>query len=225
MITARAHAAIDQVLQLQDFFDRSALAQPDAIAVEVPPAAARPQRRRITYGELKRRSDVLAGRIRDSVAESSVVAVLLPRTTELLYVAQLAVLKSGAAFLCIDPAFPREHVRHILDDAQVAVLLTDAEGFERGRQMGYSGSIIRVDSPAVTSDETPPCSPSPPQSPDAAAYVIYTSGTTGEPKGVLIAHRSICNLVESDVEEFQLGPSDRVAQGSSAAYDSSIEET
>ncbi len=225
MIAVRPRTATDQVLLLQDFFDRSALARPDAIAVEVPPAAGRRHRRSITYGELKHRSDLLACQIRDTIADASIVAVLLPRTTELLYVAQLAVLKSGAAFLCIDPAFPSEHVRHILDDAEAAVLLTDAEGLERAKQVSYLGPIIHVDPPPVTSSgDTPPCSPSPPRAPEAAAYVIYTSGTTGQPKGVLIAHRSICNLVESDVEEFRLGPSDRVAQGSSAAYDSSVEE-
>jgi hypothetical protein len=60
--------------------------------------------------------------------------------------------------------------------------------------------------------------------PDQLAYVIYTSGTTGKPKGVMVEHRNIANLVASDLDEFGLGPDDRVIQGSSAAYDSSIEE-
>ncbi|MEK6702844.1 MAG: AMP-binding protein, partial [Planctomycetota bacterium] len=60
--------------------------------------------------------------------------------------------------------------------------------------------------------------------PESLAYVIYTSGTTGVPKGVMIEHRSVVNLVVSDIEEFGLGPGDRVGQGSSPAYDSSVEE-
>ena len=67
--------------------------------------------------------------------------------------------------------------------------------------------------------------PAPRLSPERLAYVIYTSGTSGRPKGVMVEHRSISNLVATDVETFRLTPSDRVGQSSSAAYDSSIEET
>src|SRR5262249_56752638 len=60
--------------------------------------------------------------------------------------------------------------------------------------------------------------------PSSLAYIIYTSGTTGRPKGVMIEHRSIANLVASDLDEFSLSPDDRVSQNSSPAYDSSVEE-
>ncbi|MER6799427.1 non-ribosomal peptide synthetase, partial [Amycolatopsis mediterranei] len=63
-----------------------------------------------------------------------------------------------------------------------------------------------------------------PAAPPGLAYVIYTSGTTGKPKGVLVGHQGVVNLIRSDVAEFGLGPGDRVAQGSSPAYDSSVEE-
>jgi non-ribosomal peptide synthetase component F len=123
---------------------------------------------------------------------------------------------AGAAFVCIDPAFPDGHARAILADTGATMLLTDARGAARGL-----GEAIDV----ATIPPAPP--PAPPSflTPGSLAYVIYTSGTTGAPKGVMIEHRSIANLVGDDLLRFALGPSDRVAQGSSAAYDSSVEET
>src|SRR5208282_886799 len=69
--------------------------------------------------------------------------------------------------------------------------------------------------------------PAPPSwlTPNSLAYVIYTSGTTGRPKGVMIEHGSIANLVRADLDDFAVTPQDRVGQSSSAAYDSSVEET
>ena len=134
--------------------------------------------------------------------------------------AQLAVLRSAAAYVCVDPAFPDDQVTHILSDSRARALLTDAAGAERAAGIGYPGPIIRVDLPLTT-----PALPLPqPPGPDAVAYIIYTSGSTGRPKGVMIPHRGAANLVGGDVREFDLGPGDRVAQGSSPAYDSSVEE-
>lgn len=215
---------VDQTSVLYQFFDRAAQRWPDAVAVDVPPAAERPGRRSISYRELRRQSDLLACAVHARVGGGRTCAILLPRTTERLQLAQLAVLKSGSAFVCIDPAFPNEQLRHILEDSQPAALLTDGPGLSRARHVDYPGSIVRVDTGFGRSPGYAPPLPAPPPT-ESAAYITYTSGTTGRPRGVTIAHRSICNLVSSDISEFGLGPGDRVAQGSSAAYDSSVEET
>src|SRR4051794_8103592 len=91
---------------LHEFFEQAARRCPDRIAIDVPPAPTREDRRLVTYFELQRQSDALANCLREFVREECVVAILLPRTSEHLYVAQLAVLKAGAAYTCIDPAFP-----------------------------------------------------------------------------------------------------------------------
>jgi non-ribosomal peptide synthetase-like protein len=205
---------------LHEFFAQAAVRWPDAVAVDVPPATTRPARDTLTYAELKHESELLAGVVHLAVGRGAVAAIMLGRTTPRLYVAQLAVLRSAAAYVCIDPAFPDDQVTHILSDSRARALLTDAAGAERASQIGYPGPIIRVDLPLTT-----PALPLPePPSPDDVAYIIYTSGSTGRPKGVMIQHRGAANLVGGDVEEFDLGPGDRVAQGSSPAYDSSIEE-
>ena len=207
---------------LHQFFDRTAREHPHRIAVDVPPGPGRPERVRTTYGELLAQVDALADAIRPLASPDSVLGILLPRDSRLLYVAQLAALKAGGAFACIDPVFPDAHLHAVLEDIDRSVLLTDRDGMRRIEDIGASvDHLIDVAAPRVASAPSGVTSPT---RPEHLAYVIYTSGTTGTPKGVMIEHRSIVNLVASDVEEFALTPGDRVAQGSSAAYDSSIEE-
>jgi non-ribosomal peptide synthetase-like protein len=204
---------------LHEFFERSVRRFPDAVAVDVPPADGR-SRRTISYAELQREAEQLARAVHMAVGRGGVVAVLLRRTTERLYAAQLAVLRSASGYVCVDPAFPDDQMAHILADSSAGALLTDAEGAERASRIGYPGPIIRVDRPLDSSVAELPAPPNP----DDVAYLIYTSGSTGKPKGVMVAHRGIVNLIGGDLAEFGLGPGDRVAQGSSAAYDSSVEE-
>jgi non-ribosomal peptide synthetase-like protein len=105
-------------------------------------------------------------------------------------------------------------------------LLTDAAGCARVKEAAPGmARVFDVSDALMLARERNGPLPHPPWlTPSGLAYVIYTSGTTGRPKGVLIEHRSIANLVSSDLGEFQLSPSDRVGQSSSAAYDSSVEE-
>ncbi|MFJ9785646.1 amino acid adenylation domain-containing protein [Amycolatopsis sp. NPDC101161] len=204
---------------LHQFFEQSARRWPDAVAVDLPPSGGRP-RRTVTYGDLHRRSSAVARAVHQAVRRPGIVAILLSRATEDLYLAQLGVLRSGSAYVCLDPSFPDEQLAHILGDAAPALLVTDRAGHERAARAGYTGAVQRVDGPA----EPPARAVIAPAAPPGLAYVIYTSGTTGKPKGVLVGHRGVVNLIRSDVAEFRLGPGDRVAQGSSPAYDSSVEE-
>ncbi len=195
---------------LHDFFRASAARHPEALAIEVPGAG------RLTYAELDARSEALAAALQPLIEGGRVVALDLPRGLA-LYTAQLAVLKAGGAYTCLDPKFPPERVAFILGDAEVAAVLTDAAGAARHDHP----EVWDLDAwrPAPT-PFTPPA-----LDPGRLAYLIYTSGTTGWPKGVMIEHRSIAHLVQSDLDYFDLGPGDRVVQSSSSAYDSSIEET
>jgi non-ribosomal peptide synthetase component F len=156
-----------------------------------------------------------------------VVGILLPRNGWLLYAAQLAVLKAGAAYTCIDPSFSKGQIRDVLEDAGAVALLTDAAGTAHLQDDAASlPQVINVDHALRLAPERRLEQRDPDWlTPSSLAYVVYTSGTTGRPKGVMIEHQSIVNLVRGDVEEFKLSTGDRVAQGSSAAYDSSIEET
>jgi non-ribosomal peptide synthetase-like protein len=210
---------------LHEFFDRAAMRWPDDVAIEVPPGPGRP-RRRLTYRDLDARASSLGVRLGPLPSTEPLVAILMARDSPWLVAAQLAALRGGAAFASLDPAFPDGQIRAQLDDAEPAAIVVDAASAARLRTLGLDRwPLVEVDAEAVPAvpNRVPPAPPSLTES--SLAYVIYTSGTSGQPKGVLIEHRSIANLVQADLDEFGIGPGDRVVQGSSAAYDSSIEET
>jgi non-ribosomal peptide synthetase-like protein len=212
---------------MHQLFEAAAREWPDAVAIDVPPGRSRPERRRVSYAELDRRASAIAAHVRTRVTDACVVAIMLPRDSDLLYAAQLAVLKAGAAFTCIDPAFPDDRINWLLADSDAAALLTDASG--QKRMHGLRSVATVLDAALLAEDRDAEARrPSPAArrpSPSSLAYVIYTSGTTGTPKGTLIEHAAVANLVQSDLAEFELGPGDRVVQHSSAVYDSSIEES
>ncbi|HLF82726.1 MAG TPA: amino acid adenylation domain-containing protein [Blastocatellia bacterium] len=211
---------------LHHFFDRAARLWPERTAVDVPPGIGRPERRLITYRELEHQANGLACFLRAFVTGECVVAILLPRCSEHLYSSQLAVLKAGAAYTCIDPAFPDEQLRDILEDSEAVALLSNDEGLTCVGRSGFPRERVFDVSELISQAGSPIDVPPVPSwlLPSSLAYIIYTSGTTGRPKGVMIEHAGICNLVRADIEAFALSPNDRVGQSSSPAYDSSLEE-
>ncbi len=210
---------------LHEFLTRSARKWPANVAIDAPPCAASPHRRTTTYAELDRRTDALAAHLRAFVTRECVVAIILPRNSEHVYLAQLAVLKAGAAYVCIDPTFPDAQVDTILDDAKPVAVLTDAAGLGRVRRIDSAlGALDVVTWAAQPEGHAPHLTPAPWLTPHSLAYLIYTSGTTGKPKGVMIEHAAIANLVRGDCATFPASPEDRVAQNSSCAYDSSVAE-
>ena len=207
---------------LHDFLQPAVVRTPGAIAIDVPPGQGRPERQTLTYAQLDAAASRLAGHLAPRIKGEAIVALLIARNSPLLYVAQIAVMRAGAAFTCLDPSFPDDRLGEILEDAVPVAVLTDAAGLDRLGGFGLGGGLV-MDADALMRAE-PPAAALPLVTPDALAYVIYTSGTTGKPKGVLVEHRNIANLVAGDIAEFGLGAGDRVVQGSSSAYDSSIEE-
>lgn len=211
---------------LHDFFSRAAARWPQHVAIDIPSGALRPVRHRTTYQELDRQSDAIAHRIAPAVTGESVVAVLLPRSSSHVYAAQLGVMKSGAAYTCCDLTFPDERLRDILADANPVAVLTDAGGRTRAINAGIPADRIVNVVELLHATPNPAAFTTPSWLTEHnLAYVIYTSGTTGRPKGVMIEHRSVVNLVGSDIPYFGLSERDRCVQCSSPAYDSSVEET
>jgi non-ribosomal peptide synthetase-like protein len=179
----------------------------------------------MTYGRLENRANQLARYlIARGVRRGSNVAMLLPRSLD-TYIALLAILKAGAAYVPIDPAYPADRIACILNDSEAIALVTTAD-LARGRTE-FRGEIVRVDADASAiafeipmplrwdSARVDPCDP---------CYVIYTSGSTGRPKGVIVEHRNVCHLVQEEGRIFAVRPEDRVYQGASLAFDLSVEE-
>ena len=219
------HAHESRCELLHAVFERTARRHPLAVAIEVPPTAGR-TRERLTYGEVLRLSEQLARRLRPLVNGECVVAIALPRDSEAIYVAQLAVMRAGAAYTCFDPGLQPERARFLLEDSGAVAVIARPEDRGRVESLGIGPERLVLVGGHAAADSGEPSRNGHSRSPEPAslAYIIYTSGTSGRPKGVMIEHRNIVNLVESDRRYFGLGPGDRCAQSSSCAYDSSVEE-
>src|SRR5262249_411840 len=149
---------------------------------------------RLTYRELNERANRLAHHLRQHGAGSeSLVGVLLERSPALI-VALLGVLKSGASYVPLDPAYPRERLRFMLADAGAKVLLTRQS--LRDELSPHDARVVCLDTEwenlAAASSENPARQ----SAPANLAYVIYTSGSTGKPKGAAIEHQSAVTLVQ-----------------------------
>lgn len=182
----------------------------------------------LTYAQLNTRANRLARRlIRVNIGAEQFVAVAVPRSIDLI-VAILAILKSGAAYLPIDPDYPADRIAFMFSDARPALLLTT------------NGVVPRIDEvtrhvPRILLDETIPgmqtryCGDDPadadrvvPSSPQHPMYLIYTSGSTGTPKGVVVAQTGVASLVATQRRMIDVGPGSRVLQWASMSFDAAF---
>jgi amino acid adenylation domain-containing protein len=145
-----------------------------------------------TYAELNARANRLAHVLVAAEIGERPVAIALPRSTELV-VALLAVLGSGAPYLPIDPRYPAERIRMMLDDAAPALVVTDT-----AHAAGLPGNLLVIDDPStamvIAAAATHP--PERAMTSESAAYVLYTSGSTGTPKGVIGTHGGLANRLQ-----------------------------
>ncbi|MEU1428767.1 non-ribosomal peptide synthase/polyketide synthase [Nocardia sp. NPDC005746] len=183
----------------------------------------------LTYAELDRRANMLARRlISHGAGPESLVAVLLPRTAELV-VALLAVLKAGAGYVPLDPAYPADRIGYVLEHAKPTSVITDSTvGVEQalGGAATAALNIIRLDEDSEEFPGTPVTDADRPAPlhPDNLAYVLYTSGSTGRPKGVGVTHRNVVQLMENIVPEFEFSQDDVWVLFHSYAFDFSVWE-
>jgi amino acid adenylation domain-containing protein len=231
----------DPSLTLHGLFEAQAARTPDATAVSF-------AGRSLTYAELDARANRLARLLRSRGATvETPVAVCMERSLEMV-VALYAVLKAGACYVPIDPEYPAERVRYMLDDSAARIVLTldvilsaaaAPDPFAQQSPAAAEGSkaavattppphadsltVITLDAPRALDawDDTPLAGAA---DPDALAYVIYTSGSTGRPKGAGNTHRGIVNRILWMQETFGLGEGDVVLQKTPFGFDVSVWE-
>ncbi len=185
-------------------------------------AASAPERiavidgdRHLVYGELDARSDGLARRLAEAGAgPGRLVAVCAEPSMEYL-AGLLAVMKTGAAYLPLDPAYPAERLAYIVDDARPAVILTDLDTAAR---LPDGVAVVSLDERADGPTELSRAAL------DGLAYVIYTSGSTGRPKGVEVGHDSLMNLLDAMAVELGSTPEDVWLAATSPQFDISALE-
>ncbi|MEU9166475.1 amino acid adenylation domain-containing protein [Streptomyces sp. NPDC048420] len=196
---------------LTDLFARQAARTPDATAVVHGET-------RLTYAELDARASELASvMISRGAAPERRVALALPRSADLV-VAILAVLKTGAAYVPLDPEYPAERLAYMLTDSAPVLLLSTRE--VAPNLPATAVPVLALD------DQRPPASgiDLPALTGDHLAYVIYTSGSTGRPKGVAVPHGNVVRLFESTRHWFDFGPDDVWTLFHSYAFDFSVWE-
>ncbi|WP_158240647.1 non-ribosomal peptide synthetase [Telmatospirillum siberiense] len=207
---------VPELMAFQQFEERAAQ-QPDAVAVSFGDVT-------LSYRDLNARANIVAHTlIERGIGPGAIVALVLPRT-ESLPAALLGTMKSGAAYLPIDPDFPADRIAAIMEDARPAVVLT-TKGLAACLPVDGPDRILFDQlEPAEDADWFSDCNPTnadrtQPLSQAHTAYVIYTSGSTGKPKGVVVSHRNLVNFLRAMQDELALLRHDRLLAVTTISFD------
>ncbi|WP_353961229.1 non-ribosomal peptide synthase/polyketide synthase [Paenibacillus sp. S-12] len=205
---------------IHGLFEEQAELYPDNVAAVM-------NERQLTYRELNERSNRLARKLRETGVEADqLVAILAERSLDMV-VGILAILKAGGAYVPVDPDYPEERIRFMIEDSGAPLLLIQKHLHEK---TDFAGTRLELDDfvwgdrgadseGALGASNLEPIS-----GPDNLAYVIYTSGTTGRPKGTLIEHKNVVRLLFNDKNLFDFGPSDTWTLFHSFCFDFSVWE-
>ncbi|HEU0055001.1 MAG TPA: amino acid adenylation domain-containing protein, partial [Longimicrobium sp.] len=203
---------------LHEFFEARVERAPDAPAVVFGEEV-------LSYAELNRRANRLAHHLRTlGVGPDARVAICVERSPEMV-IGVLGVLKAGGVYVPLDPAYPAERLRYMLDDSAPTVVLTRTSIAAAREELfiGVDAEVLALDAPAW--EEQPATNPERAGlAPGHLAYVIYTSGSTGKPKGVMVAHRNVAGLVAAQARTLGVDASSRVLQFASFSFDASVFE-
>ena len=175
----------------------------------------------LTYAELDERSNRLAHLLRSRGVGPDVPVGLACRRTPDVVVALLGILKAGGAYLPLDPAYPRERVAWMLEDAKVPVVVGDGPSTASLPDSSATRLLLDAEAAAIASQPSGPVSGQ--ATSESLAYVMYTSGSTGRPKGTLVRHRSVNRLVRA-VDYVAFGPDETILFAAPLAFDASTFE-
>jgi amino acid adenylation domain-containing protein len=205
--------AVEQCLH--ERFEEQAAGTPEATALVF-------EEQRLSYGELNQRANQLAHHLQTlGVGVETLVGICVERSLEMV-IGLLGILKAGAAYVPLDPAYPAERLSFMLEDAGVSVLLTQAALLNS--LPAHQAEVVRLDEDWPLISEQSTANVRSEVSGENLAYVIYTSGSTGTPKGVLITHAHVARLLESTDHSFHFSAADVWTLFHSYAFDFSVWE-
>jgi len=201
---------------INQLFENQASLTPDAFAIES-------GEQKTSFEELNRSANQLAHYLQKLGVGSkpdSLVGVMLGRSTDLI-VCMLGILKAGAAYVPIDPEYPAERLRFMIEDSAANVIITEERLLDVLPEVPAKTVCLDRDSKQIKEESQDNLDSN--ASGRSLAYVMYTSGSTGQPKGICIEHRSISRLV-LNTDYVELTPKDRVAQASNVSFDAATFE-
>ncbi|MAT97570.1 MAG: hypothetical protein CL608_10545 [Anaerolineaceae bacterium] len=175
----------------------------------------------LTYHQLNQKANQLAHYLIDQgIQPDMMVGVCLERSLEMV-IALMGILKSGGAYVPIDPTYPAERLQFMLEDSQVSILLTQ---HHLVADSNSQFTILSVDTDWNQIAHHPQTNPDVPLTPDHLAYTIYTSGSTGKPKGAMNSHRGIVNRLLWMQDAYRLTADDYILQKTPFSFDVSVWE-
>jgi amino acid adenylation domain-containing protein len=203
---------------VHQLFEAQVDRSPDAIAAVFPHNS----RQQLTYRELNSRSNQLAHYLQQlGVGPDVLVAICMERSLEIA-IAVLGILKTGAAYVPIDPAYPKERLTFMLADTKTPVILTQSHLVSGLPQHQARTVCLDTNWQEIANYSTE--NPASTVSPDNLTYTIYTSGSTGKPKGVLLPHRALVNLIAWQLQNSPLEDAAKTLQFASLSFDVSFQE-
>jgi surfactin family lipopeptide synthetase A len=197
---------------IHQLFEAQVERTPNAIAVLF-------EEEQLTYDELNRRANQLAHHLQSlGVLPDILVGICAERSIEML-IGLLAILKAGGAYVPLDPSYPKERLAFMLADAGVPILLTQKKLVEKLPE--HQAQIVCLETDWQRTSDHNPTSP---VIPSHLAYVIYTSGSTGQPKGVMMKHAALSNLIAWQIQQSMLSDNAKTLQFAPISFDVSCQE-
>ncbi|WP_028595935.1 non-ribosomal peptide synthetase [Paenibacillus assamensis] len=213
-----SNAEYEKHKTLHQLFEESVKKHASAIAVTH-------QDNCLTYEELNQKANQLASVLSDKGIRESMIIGLMLNPSQDMIIAILAILKVGAAYLPLDPDLPIKRIEHIVKDSGIEFLIADQVELDRIHPISFAGEKInlsaslnahfgREDQSVFVNIGTP----------GSLAYVLYTSGTTGMPKGVMIEHQNVVNVVSWYSQQYEIGNKTNMLLLTSLSFDPSVED-
>jgi amino acid adenylation domain-containing protein len=199
---------------IHEIFEQQVQKRPDAVAMVF-------EKKLLSYDALNRRANQIARRLQKlGVIRDVPVGVWMQRSPEMV-IALLAILKSGGAYVPLDPSYPAERLAMMMEDTQMAIILTDERVDREGLRARHAPQLLVVDSNTFADEDEGNLESK--AGPDDLAYIMYTSGSTGTPKGAAIPHRAVVRLVK-ETNYASFAPNETFLQLAPISFDASTFE-
>ncbi|MEO0013097.1 MAG: hypothetical protein RLZZ535_1486, partial [Cyanobacteriota bacterium] len=209
----QADYALDK--SIHQLFAEQVVKSPDAVAVVFEDS-------QLTYRELNSQANQLAHYLQQNGVKPGIIVGICCDRSLAMVVSLLAVLKAGGAYLPLDPSYPPERLEFMVEDSNLAVLLTQTKLLDLVSNSQAKIICLDVEQDKITQNSA--INPVNSVTPENLAYVIYTSGSTGKPKGVMIPHRALTNHMLWMQTELPLNSADKVLQKTPFSFDASVWE-